>query len=507
LLELCNPGVRREVRVVVQNERVDEVRRKNVHSKMLRVRCMSNPLTGVTETTFYEGMRSGNREGIASLYFGLLINQWQWIFRKVETVSMAEDRRIRRQMSIDFLVPKQALAVAERMGLVNFPVPLVLLKKGLLTALDVRDDKGSSIPVLTRSQNGELGCLGLHTIAVTILGLAPTLGLGELIENVVTKSKQDCTVLLRLLGNENLSKLHSQKGEIVAEVAEQFAEQVRWSVETLSSQFVLVVDMPIQKLKERQIVKISYESSLTPHPQDGASGSRGLITYVAGRLGLIGSAFRIPIPEIRNCHSYHFELRAPTGLDIANLRISPAYDGEGISPLEFNQASISGSVGHCTSQLAVRGESSGVDNSRFNVKAALTPSSGGLALAASASGVIATTLIALGIVVAKNLVGHPADPSVSLLLVVPGITMSLIARPGEHVLASQILRPFRIVTMIPGLMAFAAAAELVSGPTVHQLRETWTYLLVVSAISTCLIVLIAITGWIRRRFRTRPSNS
>ena len=78
-----------------------------------------------TTSTFYDRLASGHRMGVAGLFYSLLIGQSNWIFRRVESVIVAGECRFRRQMSIDFQVPRDVVEAAKTMGLDNFPVPLM----------------------------------------------------------------------------------------------------------------------------------------------------------------------------------------------------------------------------------------------------------------------------------------------------------------------------------------------------------------------------------------------
>jgi hypothetical protein len=61
---------------------------------------------------------------------------------------------------------------------------------------------------------------------------------------------------------------------------------------------------------------------------------------------------------------------------------------------------------------------------------------------------------------------NQASSATSILLLVPGLTAVYMARPGEHPLATRLLRFPRIVLAISGLCSFlAAGALLLLGPT------------------------------------------
>jgi hypothetical protein len=96
-------------------------------------------------------------ERIAVVTARLLAQPAAWVHRRVETITFLDDIRIRRHMSVDFTLPTLGLAIEY--------VPLSLVRKGLLKDLDVVDEEGRALPVLTLGQSAEVAAYILRTQA------------------------------------------------------------------------------------------------------------------------------------------------------------------------------------------------------------------------------------------------------------------------------------------------------------------------------------------------------
>src|SRR5215208_679531 len=85
----------------------------------------------------------------------LLAEEERWVHRRVETIELLDARELRRRTSVDFTLPRFP-ALGQAVGGVEY-VPLSLVRKGVLTAFDLRDEAGASLPLLNRRQGAEIG--------------------------------------------------------------------------------------------------------------------------------------------------------------------------------------------------------------------------------------------------------------------------------------------------------------------------------------------------------------
>ncbi len=87
-----------------------------------------------------------------------------WIHRRVETLQLSVDGETRRRVSFDFTLPKdRSLLQVTSVGVHGLELsqervilPLCFMRKGTLVDLDVTDDSGRSLPVVSLGANGEL---------------------------------------------------------------------------------------------------------------------------------------------------------------------------------------------------------------------------------------------------------------------------------------------------------------------------------------------------------------
>lgn len=107
--------------------------------------------------------------GVASAR--LLAEPASWINRRVETIELLTHEETRRRVSIDFtLLPEVRRDLELDDGVV---VPISVLTKEPRRKFDLRDESGRAVPVLGRSQNGELAHLALLSAALDVLGADP----------------------------------------------------------------------------------------------------------------------------------------------------------------------------------------------------------------------------------------------------------------------------------------------------------------------------------------------
>ena len=93
----------------------------------------------------------------------------KWIRRRVEKITFVDARTVRRQVSVDFELPLVP-PLDKRMEPPVYLVPLALLHKEPLVGFDLRDEGGSSLPVLTKEENGFVTWSALASIATFISG-------------------------------------------------------------------------------------------------------------------------------------------------------------------------------------------------------------------------------------------------------------------------------------------------------------------------------------------------
>jgi hypothetical protein len=89
-----------------------------------------------------------------------------------------------------------------------------------------------------------------------------------------------------------------------------------------------------------------------------------------------------------------------------------------------------------------------------------------------------------------------ADAAVALLLVAPSLLAAYLIRPGEHAIASRLLRPIRYAIAVAGSLSYVGAASLVLGWRGTPERVVWT---VIAAIAALIAIGITIVVDLTRR--------
>jgi hypothetical protein len=115
------------------------------------------------------------------------------------------------------------------------------------------------------------------------------------------------------------------------------------------------------------------------------------------------------------------------------------------------------------------------------------PSPDGLLRACAVSAGFSTVLLFLAALFASRFDRHSLDASIALLLVLPGVVSTLLARPGEHHLVSRLLRGVRVLTLASAVTVYFAAAVVVAGVSGHALQKWWFALAAVSAIPSVVL--------------------
>jgi hypothetical protein len=231
---------------------------------------------------------------------GLLESSGDWVHRRVESVEFIDVKTIRRRVSVDFTLPLPSN---------NSPLghaPIALLRKGVLTRFDLRDEEGRSLPLLTASQNAGFATQYMLSLARrTNSGTAPA-RLLELCWKIARADAKDGMVALSELKRDpTLAPLRSDALEIAAR--------------TFAGNFMVIV--PIQDTKRRRIIKFAYDELVSGEPSGLA------------RFGLVAATFMIYLSDLGNAGSRHLEFLRADGLEIFDAAIlgrTPA--GESLGP-------------------------------------------------------------------------------------------------------------------------------------------------------------------------------
>lgn len=227
----------------------------------------------------------------------------------------------------------------------------------------------------------------------------------------------------------------------------------------------------------RKLVKLSFEEDINTQ-------QRRLT-----RLGWAPYEVMIDSPRIE-ARSFHFEAEAPAGLRISEAQLTDSERDDPIAQKGFMKRV------HLYREGAER---AGAGTAVLSLDVARSGFVSGAMLASSLTvgALLACALRATAI--ATNPTSAPA-----LLLVLPGLIASYVARPDRHALTTRLLSFARVLLLLIALCAYIAAARVALGgahaitasatPSQDGSLATWLWILM--AVAAALSAALAV-GWIR----------
>jgi hypothetical protein len=385
-----------------------------------------------------------------------------WIERRKESVEILDDTAVQRQISVDFSLREwvEPLLHEEQQGLGDlFAAPLFVLPKSPPSSLmnfDLSDGDGRSLWLISREDNARISAATLTEMARRLL---KSDRLPAQLEDQLTKlCKADPAT-----GMEIAARLLTPDGDDSAELVK-LSENQRfcWWVRTFAHSSVIVVlfRSPVQR---RMLIKLSYQERIKTKQR------------VLTRLGW--AAYRVGIDSsLFEARSSHFEAEAPPGLRISEARLS---DNHSLEPTTER--------GFLRRVHLYRPQAHAVNAATAVLWLVVSGGFLGGALLASTLGFGALVACAIASEsIAKNPTSAPA-----LLLVIPGLIASYVARPDQHALTARLLSFARRLLLISALCAYGAAAKVAlsggtpDGPAQLDTRtdQLRTWLIVLAAIS------------------------
>jgi hypothetical protein len=412
---------------------------------------------------------------LGRLLWILVATPWDWVDRRVETVSLVGERRFRRHMSIDCRIPRVVTDLADELGFDRFLVPLRLLAERPLLSFDLQLG-GEPVPFLTSPQS-VMAEKAVLRAAVEHLEQPLTPEVVAVLDEVARPGQTGAAErALDLLGITE-APLPADTGTATPEGL------VNWAITTLDHNVLLLADVPLDRVRNRVLFKITEEL--------GPEGSSPL--SLRSEIAWQPLSFVFGVSELLRNSSYHFQFVAPDGLVVAGGELLAA-DVKGMARgLAHEPHSISASFGHVATHGQVLGVSVHLDEvpeaDDYLVRVLLRPSPDGLLRASALSSCFTTLLLILAVVFAGSIDNTRVESSAAVMLVLPGIVSSLWLRPGEHSLVSRALRGTRTLLLASVVTIYtAAAAVLVVGAVPDRLRLVWSVLAAVSAVPAAALV-------------------
>ncbi|MGW8566773.1 hypothetical protein [Isoptericola sp. NPDC055881] len=426
----------------------------------------------------------------------LLLDPHAWRHRRVDSVHLEAGERGRWRASVDCTPPKDP---AIPYGEGQFVVPLAYVKKGPMRDLNVTDDTGTPLPVLTSRENTDLAALTLlHLLDLEGIRVGTPL-VGALIKIVSGDGGlNDVDDLLRdgvVDGVRVLSRSDRNK----------ISDHTQLLMRNLAQSFILGVVVSGDRLGRRQLIKFSNFWHVDPTKIPGLSWWGAWVRIIRGSFGFKRGLIALDVPMAGDAASFHLEFHPPEGFS-CRVELPP------MRFFDYTRAHgdrVPTSVGHAYGAYHQAEVSANLaeDPARAAGEAALE-------LYVSRRGPWLVTLLlatftllfflfslwfdgALYVLRGQGTEGG-VDPS-AFLLTLPGVLVGLLMTTREHVLASVLLMPIRAAALVCSALLLVASASLA-----FQLRDPWLVSLwLVGLVTSGTIVLALVIGALVRARRTK----
>jgi hypothetical protein len=421
----------------------------------------------------------------------LLLKSREWVVRRVERVSFHDDRTIRRQVSMDFVIPplapKYQVSGTETVRL----VPLTVMRKKTLVNFGIRDSRGEPLSLLSMRHNQALTeqmVLALADVTKGVDSSSPALAE---FARIVAAGTQDELITL-------FDKIHA--GEVGDDVRGLLADPAAARLaRRLVNNFLLLPpiadDGPSQRVMSfwyDEPLTLTYKTSgYNPAEKMYEHGQRPLPLWAPKRLAaVIGwspTVVRFPTPAAENTQSYHFEVEAPSGVMIASASMVAGRPNEPVAP---SWDHVEG--GFPVVNLHVVDVPNG-SMSRTQVSLRLSRR-GWLTASALASAFSSVLLWAAGLLHVR---GEQGQTVATALLAVTAAVIVFIVRPDEHQMASRLVTTVRAAATVSVFLLVAVGVLITfrDQPPQATLRA--------AAVVGTICTLLVLVGWAR----ARPSRS
>jgi hypothetical protein len=379
----------------------------------------------------------------------LLSSDDPWVGRRKESITVLDEATIRRQQSVDFSLDAiesltQFKAVCDRVfGCDIRAAPLFILDKDPVSSLafDLKDEAGRSLSLMTTEENGEISATTLKALARRKLQKAGLDLPDTLAEKLEQLAKADASG-----GRDWLDRLRDPlprdpdqtEIEILLDSSRDDGE-MSWWLNTLALASIVLVTFEAGS-NHRRIIKIAYEQ-----PTVRKSTLRHPLRFFA-RLGWLSYQTQVKSPLIRSGR-YHFEVQAPPETRLTRVALVDDKTNRRKRAPGFRQRA------HLY-----------IDNAQGAYGAL-----GQFALRVSGRGVLGGALVAALLVLISVLACMKYSESIvegstagaALLLVLPGIIATYVARSDQHGLTTRLLAiPRWILLLFAGVAAYYAAGAI-----------------------------------------------
>jgi hypothetical protein len=466
-----------------------------------------------------------------------------WVVRRVESIEFVDDRTVRRRVSVDYTIPRDAVVLRVGDEQLVRVLPLSLMRRKNMINFDFRDHDGRPMPLLGLRENQALTLAAVRAWAHATQRMStpwPDLpdGLAELLDDVVAGDQAELG-----RGYRELERLAKEKDPSVD-------EQLMALVERLAGNFLLFASEPAEP-GSRRIVKWSYDEPLTLlhsttsyqgnangpwYPRPRGNGTEELTYGKRGRrqrawepapllsgLGVLPTLIRFPTPGAELAASFHVEITAPPEVSIVRASMlagtpNPRFDGERPENdrARWRQWLEKTNGGGRSRRARLRRrpsfDSVGGGYPTVDLHVADVPfgslSRAQVELQASPTGWLASAWLAVllaTLTLAAAWLADPGDAELPTLVLISyaAAMVAVVVRPDPHVMATRLLRRLRMLAASSAVLALAGGAAFAFQDPDASHRSLLRALTLASLVPS--LVLTAVWWLARRRLvRDRP---
>ncbi len=446
--------------------------------------------------------------GCRGSYFFLSASS-QYLKRHVETLQIKSSTFARRRLTIDVQLPSDAtLGKSSDNGEVEFWIPVTFLaKRPSRSNIDLQDDRGQVVPLLTRSENNEISLAAILAGAEELLPSAPSLLLKALLAETINCDGVNGEIPMALAKEA----LKAEGADLEGEKGRAFAESLR----VLSGNYAMWVGFH-GRSGERRVVKFHYNVEFdrqrlwrqrpTTHnflifgrqtevtcklsldergDENPYSWIRRLAARVASSTGLGAVNIGIQSPYILGSDSYHLQVESPPGVETRDIDLFALLE-EGADAKKWARDH--------GAHLYVSRARFAQDSVRL---ALLTLRIGrrGFMTLAWLSALLSTTILWLFDLTARSKF-ESREATAAVLLLGPALLAALVVRPGEHPVATKLFSGIRLLVALNGILVVAAAAAVAGArPEGWTPEHTWFIYAIVASGSAAVVSLSWIFSW------------
>lgn len=381
----------------------------------------------------------------------LIADPKSWINRRVETVEMLSQEETRRRVSVDFtLTAERQSELLTRHGQV---VPISVLSKHPRRNFDLRDEHGASLPVLGRTDNGNLALIASLSAALDVIS-----------DDAVGDDPLDILAadFRQVIFGDEDSALEALWYFVAAANAGDAVRYAIWNdttcqslLRTFATDYVLFAALPVEG-PARRVLKFGYGEDLLLEPPWTRKKDRYALRELWWRTRNPGrTRFVIDCPGAWRAASFHMEIAIPQELRVAYAELGRISTNDAEVAAEFDVLGAPDERANRAALYAVN-DVEPYDDVRAYVE--IVSEREGGASRAALTAITVAALLWLGWV--SRLDASQPGAAVSLLLAGGAVVSGFAAATGRHIIVGKILRGRRRTLMVVALCALVASASL-----------------------------------------------